>query len=168
MFPGVVFTKPPKRFTITSAEQDIDFEEEAGLHLRIPADSLKQTESIVMTVATSFTGPFVLPDGVRAVSAIHIVKLSNDQVEFKKDVEVCIQHNALMEDKCTECDLLFMKAPSEPTISNDGPSYTFDIVKAVHVEVPHDKPNWGLVKVKNFCLCTIADKGQYSELHVYS
>lgn len=140
-FPGVILTKQPRHFTVTFDRMNIDLVED-GLFVKIPANSFMLGESIDVIIATSFSGPFMLPDGVQAVSPVYFVKLSRE-VKIGKDIEVIIQHNASVKQ-----GLVFLKSTS--TYSVNSPSYTFQIMDTC-VEALQDKPNWGLVKMRRFC-----------------
>lgn len=147
MFPGVVFAEPPQQFAVTSAGQDINLEEDAGISVKIPENSLAQSEAVEMTIATSFAGLFQLPDGVQAVSSVHFIKLS-DKVEFKKAIKVWIQHNAVSAKGNSALRLMLLKTTSTPPQDNSG--YAFNVIKRVRVETCDDRPNWGVVKVRSF------------------
>lgn len=155
--PGVLWSEPPRKETISSESKEIDLKDEAGISLSFPENSIAKDKPVNVDIRISFCGPFKLPDDVESASPAYLIKFDDDVV-FSKDVDVRIQHNVDLstEDDCN--DVVFLKASSTPTYpdpNNSEPVYEFREIEGGMVE---RKRNFGVLKLRSFSWLKIGRK----------
>lgn len=122
-FPGIILSEPRRRETISPEGREIDLGDKIGVSLSISRNSVVEDEDLI--IQPSFCGPFEMPDGVESASPAYLIKTTNE-VEFKRDVDVKLQHNALLrtEEDCK--GMVLLQASSTPTYRDSSPVYEFE------------------------------------------
>ena len=129
--PGAILSQRPKKVAITSRAKEIDLKEEMGMAISIPRNAAVREEQIQLTA--SFSGAYKLPEDVTSVSPAYIIETSRE-VEFRKDVEVKLQHTARLQTAEDRQDVMVMKA-SNKTPSQRG---KFEEIVGAKLEfIPH-------------------------------
>ena len=132
---------------ITSVAKEIDLKEEMGMAISIPRNAAAREEQIELTA--SFSGAYKLPEDVTSVSPAYILE-TRREVEFRKDVEVTMQHTASLQTAEDRQDMIVMKATSKTpneTPSQRGSIRMFEEMKGAKLELT---PHYAKMKVKRF------------------
>jgi hypothetical protein len=119
--PGVICSEPQIQETVSPKGGEISL---AGVSLSISTSSVDEDEDLI--IQPSFSGPFELPEGIESVSPAYLIKTPKE-VEFKKDVDVRLQHNADLQTE-EDCEsMVLLQASSTPTYEDHGssPVYKF-------------------------------------------
>lgn len=121
--PGVILSEPQRQETVSPDGGEIKLEKEIGVSLSISRNSVDIDEDLI--IQPSFCGPFEMPDGIESASPAYLIKTANE-VEFKKDVDVKLQHNADLrtEEDCK--DMVLLQASSTPTYKGRDPSPVYE------------------------------------------
>ena len=162
--PGVLLSELPRREIVTSKGTEIDLKNEIGVSISIPEDSTRKEQSL--DLATGFSGVYEMPNGVQSVSPAYLIK-TTEEVTFRKDVDVTLQHNANLEtmEDCKE--MIFLGANLTPTQrdSDSNPVYKFEEIKGSPVEFSPGKMHGGITLSRLFSLFKIGRKqGDKSKL----
>ena len=131
-----------------------------GFQIHIPGDALARNEKCTITLATSFSGQFVLPSNTAPVSAVFYVEPST---AFHKPITLEIEHCYRQEQNETK-QLVFAWAHS----SSKTPPYRFQCLQGGSFSPNRQS---GQIKVSKFSLFTIlttrsSDCCQYC-MHVF-
>ena len=118
--PGVIVSEPQRRETVSLEGAEI---QDVGVSLSISRNSVIEDEGLI--IQTTFCGPFAMPAGVDSASPAYLIKTANE-MEFKKDVDVKLQHNADLrtEEDCK--DMVLLQASSTPTYKGRDPSPIYE------------------------------------------
>lgn len=150
------FFEAAKSANVTSQGGKLDFEEEIGISVSIPENAIGEEESVELFIQPVFSGPFAGREDMEPVSPAYLIKPSQG-VEFKKDIAVRIQHNAVLdvEEDCE--DLVFMRASSTPYYRGPlfGPLYVFHEVDPSRVTFSLTNGQFGEFKTDQFSLFQI-------------
>ena len=114
-----------------------------GISISVPRNATVRDEQVDLT--TSFSEAYEMPAGVESVSPAYSIETSK-KVEFSKDVEVKLQHNASLETAEDHKDMVVLKSSQSPS---QGTSQVgmFEEVDRSKVEIG---PHWAVLKVKSF------------------
>jgi hypothetical protein len=121
--PGVIWSEPQIRETVSPEGGEICLEKRIGVSLSISRNSVIEDEDLI--IQPSFSGPFEMPEGIESASPAYLIKTAKE-VEFKKDVDVRLQHNT---DLRTEEDckaMVLLQASSTPTYKGRDPSPVYE------------------------------------------
>ena len=124
-------------------DKEIDLKEEMGLAISIPRNAAVRDEQIEITA--SLSGAYEVPEDVTSVSPAYIIKTSRE-VEFRKDVDVTMQHTARLQAAEDEQDVIVMKATVK-TPSQRGSIRKLEEMKEAKLECT---PGCVKMKVKSF------------------
>ena len=102
-------SEPLRKVTFTSSGKEIDLKEEMGMAISIPSGAPFKDEEIEL--AASFSGAYKTPEDVTSVSPAYIIETSS-KMEFRKEIEVKIQHTANIKTEEDQQNLTVMKASS--------------------------------------------------------
>lgn len=113
-------SEPQRRETISLEGAEI---QDVGVSLSISRNSVVEDEDLI--IQTTFCGPFEMPEGVESASPGYLIKTANE-VEFRKDVDVKLQHNADLrtEEDCKQ--MVLLQASSTPTYKGRDPSPVYE------------------------------------------
>ena len=86
-----------------------------------------EDNSTELLIQSSFSGPFEMPEGVESVSPAYLIQTKH-KVEFKKDVDLKLHHNAHLKTEEDCKDMVFLKAKSTPAYRGQEctPFYQFE------------------------------------------
>lgn len=124
-----MFCEHPRQETITCKEREINLEDDIGVFLVIPKDSIGADEELNLAIRPSFSGPFAMPDGVEPVSPAVLVE-PDQKVKLRKNIGVRLQHCSEGEEDGDK-DLVFMRAslPQNDKKADANPEYKFTVQK---------------------------------------
>ena len=108
-----------KQVTITSEGGEINLNDEMGVTITTPRNSIAKDEQV--NLATGFSGSCEMPEGVESVSPAYLIKTTNE-VEFREPVDVTLQHTSNLQttEDCKE--MMFLKARITSTPHKDSDS----------------------------------------------
>lgn len=150
-YPGIVFYENPRLETLTAKETIIDHEEELGISISIPENSIGHEEIVEVVIQPSFSGAFAAPMSMEPVSPAYFIRARND-AKLEKDVTVRIQHYASIETEKDFKDLVFMRANSASSYWGPlfGSIYIFHEVDGKNVKFSLENGQFGEVKTNHF------------------
>ena len=136
--PGAILSRPPRKVTITPRGKEIDLLQEIGLSISIPRNTTLKDQQL--DVAASFSGD------VASVSPEYIIQ-SREEVEFREEVELKLQHVADLQTEEDRRNVVVMKANPAPSQRGHASSGTrkFEEVRGAKLEV---SPGYVKMKVK--------------------
>ena len=148
MYPGIVITKNQKVIEHLSAKK-IDLEDDIGISIDIPEDSLPPDESVDLVIQPCFSGAFEMPEDIEPASSAYLIE-TNKNVELKKSLLVRIQHCANLE-KEEDCkDMMFLRANSDPEYRRSKPIYIFKKVDGVEGKFTAGESQLGEIELTHF------------------
>lgn len=158
----MTFSEIARSATITADERKIDFEEELGISIFIPENSIPdecigdKDEGIELFILPAFSGPFAGHEDLEPVSPAYLIK-TNKELKFKRDITVRIKHNACLVTEQDCKDLVFMRADSTPLHRGPlfGPIYVFHELNRSKVRFSLEDGPFGEVRINQFSLFMI-------------
>ena len=161
-YPGILFSEGVKRESITSDEKTINLED-VGISITFPKNSLPSTDPpLEISIQSSFSGSFELPDGIKSVSPAYIIKC-NRKITFLKDVILKIRHYANLhtEEDCEK--MVFLSARCRPEYRGSSPVYVFkEMAGTKGLFWPRQEKPLGEIQLKHFSIVTIGIKRPHS------
>ena len=120
----------------------MDLTEEIGMVISIPRNAAVREEQIDVTA--SFSGAYELPEDVTSVSPAYIIETSRE-VEFRKDIELTMQHTASLQTAEDRQHVIAMKVTNK-TPSQRGSIRKFEEMEGAKLVVT---PRHAKIKVKS-------------------
>lgn len=151
--PGMTFFESIRGATITAEEIKLDFEQEVGVSLSIPENSIGEEENVEIFILPAFSGPYAGHEDFEPVSPAYLIK-PNREIKFNRDITVRIQHNAKLETEQDCEDLVVMRASSIPVYRGPlfSPLYVFHEVNRSRVKFSLDGGPFGEVTTNQFSM----------------
>ena len=102
-----------KHVGLSCAAKVIDLEDNIGISIVVPQDSLPPDEAVNLAIQPSFSGSFEMPEGIEPASPAYLIEITKKKVELKKSLLVKMQHyaNLQTEEDCNS--MVFLQANSE-------------------------------------------------------
>ena len=101
-----------KHVGLSCAAKVIDFDDDIGISIVVPQDSLPPDEAVDLTIQPSFNESLEMPEDIKAASPAYLIK-TDKKVELKKSLSVKIQHYANLQTKEDCNSMVFLQANSE-------------------------------------------------------
>ena len=158
-YEGILFSKGPQKISISPDNRNIDLEEEIGISLSFPENSLPPTDSsLEFYIRPCFSGPFELPEHYTFMSPVYIIEPSRE-VEFREKVTVRINHHAYLQSEEDCEDMVFLTASTTPEQRESGPVYVFrETQGAEGLFKPGEEQPFGEIKLNHFCLKAVGNR----------
>lgn len=157
--PGITpFPDSPWEETVSSKGREISWDS-IGIAFSIPPGAVPKEGHL--TVQPCLAGPFELPDQYQLVSPTYHVSAT---CAFAKDIEMVVYHSVELksEDDCKQ--MVFVSAPSAPTLRKDQPRYKFTVLEG---GVFDQNESFGAINLRHFChiaICSTKPPGRLNQL----
>ena len=147
-------TKNQKVIHLSCVAKEIDLEDDIGISIVVPEDSLPPDESVDLVIQPCFSGSFEMPEDIEPASPAYLIE-TNKKVELKKSLFVRIQHyaNLQTEEDCNH--MVFLRANSDPVYRGSKPVYTFNEVDGVEGKFTIGESQVGEIELTHFSLWMI-------------
>ena len=149
-YPGIVFTNNQKVIEHLSCSSNvIDLEDDIGISIVVPEDSLPPEESVDLVIQPCFSGSFEMPEDIKQASPAYLIE-TDKKVELKKSLLVRIQHHANLqtEEDCNR--MVFLRANSDPEYRGSKPVYIFKEVDGVEGKFTPGESQVGEIELTRF------------------
>ena len=128
--------------------------EDLGVTINVPSGAVAAGEEVDLTVRPCLNGQFILPEGYKPASPVYLIRGSTN---FLEDVQVSIEHYAVLESERDCNNMAFLFASTTPVNGSNGPEYRFE-------EIPAEKfvfkkgQTVGTVAQRHFAFIMVAKK----------
>ena len=143
---------------LSCSAKEIDHEDDIGISIVVPEDSLPPDESVDLVIQPCLSGPFEMPEDIKPASPAYLIE-TKKKVELKKSLIVRIQHcaNLQTEEDCK--DMVFLQANSYP-VHRPGskPVYIFKKVDGVEGRFTAGESQVGEIELTQFSFLGIGRK----------
>ena len=121
--------------------KEIDFKD-IGFSLNVPHGAVPYGELVMISVCCFFNGPFTLPEGLEFVSPVYCIH-TTPVTQFRKPVELSLDHWARVEDESSCSRLSFVFAPFD--LEDCQSPFEFETEDGGHFST-----HFGVISVEHF------------------
>ena len=149
-YPGIVITNGHHVIeNLSCSAKEIDLEDDIGISIVVPKDSLPPDESVDLVIQPCFSGSFKMPEDIEPASPAYLIEI-NKKVELKKSLLVKIQHyaNLQTEEDCNS--MVFLRANSDPEYRGSKPVYIFKEVNRIEGKFTAGESQVGEIELTHF------------------